>query len=130
MTRGTIRTLFVEDEPDVREIVEVALGLDPEFDVSSFPSGEEALEALQGGTEHFDLALLDIGLPVLTGIELHRLLRCIPGMEDIRTVLITASLLPRDLEKCGSDDILGVIQKPFQAMRLATELRAMMERAA
>lgn len=128
MTRRTIRTLFVEDEPDVREIVEAALGLDPEFEVSSFPSGVEALEALRGGGAYFDLALLDFRLPAMSGLDLHRLLRCVPGMEAIKTVLLTASILPRELEDYGGEQIAGVIQKPFHPLRLASELRVMMER--
>lgn len=132
MTQGTVRTLFVEDEPDLREIVKAALGLDPGFVVSTFPSAEDALEGLHGNNEQFDLALLDIRLPAMSGIDLHHRLRNIPGLERIKTVLMTASLLPRQLPKGFTDprgEVLGVIQKPFHPLKLAADLRAMLTRA-
>ena len=133
MTQGTVRTLFVEDEPDLREIVTVALGLDPGFVVSTYPSAEDALESLHGNSEQFDLALLDVRLPAMSGIDLHHRLRSIPGLERIETVLMTASLLPRQVPKGLTDprgEVLGVIQKPFHPLRLAADLRAMLTRAA
>ena len=133
MTQGTVRTLFVEDEPDLREIVTVALGLDPGFVVSTYPSAEDALESLHGNNERFDLALLDVRLPAMSGIDLHHRLRSIPGLERIETVLMTASMLPRQVPKGLTDprgEVLGVIQKPFHPLRLAADLRAMLTRAA
>lgn len=129
MTEGTIRTLFVEDEPDVREIVTVALGLDPGFEVSTFNSGEEAVHALKTNTRRFDLALLDVNLPLMSGIDLHHKLRRIPGLEAVKTVLLTASILPRDTTGDPRGQVLGVIQKPFHPLRLAADLRAMLARA-
>ena len=132
MTQETVRTLFVEDEPDLREIVNVALGLDPGFVVSTFPSAEAALQALIGNEERFDLALLDVRLPAMSGIDLHHRLRRIPGLEAIKTVLMTASLMPKQPPQQMKDlrgEVLGVIQKPFHPIRLASELRAMLNRA-
>ena len=40
-----IRVLYVDDEPDIREIAEMSLGLDPEFDVRTASGGEAALAA-------------------------------------------------------------------------------------
>jgi CheY-like chemotaxis protein len=128
MTNETIRLLFVEDEPDLREIVEAALRLDAAFAVTSFVSAEDALAAVQGGGSGFDLALLDFRLPAMSGLELHRMLRCVPGLERIKTVLITASILPRNFDESGSG-IVGVIAKPFHPLKLAGELRGMLARA-
>lgn len=129
MTTGTIRLLFVEDEPDVREIVEAALGLDAGFAVTSFVSAEDALAGVQGGGPGFDLALLDYRLPAMSGLELHRMLRCVPGLERIKTVLITASILPANFNE-SSPGVVGVIAKPFHPLKLAGELRDMLARAA
>ncbi len=129
MTQGTIRTLFVEDEPDLREIVQVALGLDRGFEVTTYGSGEEALEAIENGEKSFDLALLDVRLPCMSGIDLHHKLKRIPRLESIKTVLMTASLLPQIKAADPRGEVLGIIQKPFQALRLASELRTMLERA-
>jgi CheY-like chemotaxis protein len=129
MTRTTIRTLFVEDEPDVREIVNVALGLDPDFVLTTFGSSEDALDGLRGNTDRYDLALLDVNLPAMSGIDLHHRLRRLPGLETVKTVLITASILPRDKTGDPRGEVLGVIQKPFHPLRLASDLRAMLAKA-
>lgn len=129
MTQETIRTLFVEDEPDVREIVNVALGLDPDFAVTTFGSAEDAVAAMRDNTQRYDLALLDVNLPAMSGIDLHHRLRRLPGLESVKTVLITAALLPRDRIGDPRGEVLGVIQKPFHPLRLASDLRAMLARA-
>lgn len=132
MTHEIVRTLFVEDEPDLREIVNAALRLDPGFVVSTFPTAEDALAALTNNEERFDLALLDVRLPVMSGIDLHHRLRRVPGLEAIKTVLMTASLVPKQTKSPVKDlrgEILGVIQKPFHPLKLASELRALLNHA-
>ena len=42
---SAIRILHVDDEPDIREIVDLSLGLNPEFEVRACASGEEAIAA-------------------------------------------------------------------------------------
>jgi CheY-like chemotaxis protein len=130
MTEATIRTLFVEDEPDLREIVQAALRLDPGFVVTAFPSAEDALDALQGSDDCFDLALLDIRLPTMSGIDLHHRLRRMPGFQAIKTVLMTASILPQGRASDPRGEVLGVIEKPFHPLRLAADLRKMLARVA
>ena len=45
----TLRVLHVDDEPDIREVVELSLGLDPDLVVRSCASGEEALGSSKTG---------------------------------------------------------------------------------
>lgn len=129
METTTIRTLLVEDEPDLREIVKVSLGLDPGFVVTTYPSGIEALAALRGGTARFDVALLDIRLPMMSGVEFFDHLRRLPGMKELKVIFMTASLTSTDLERVKKRDTLGIIHKPFHPLSLASDIRAMMERA-
>lgn len=44
-----IRILHVDDEPDIREVVEISLGIDPDFVIRSCGSGAEALVLATGG---------------------------------------------------------------------------------
>jgi len=61
----TIRILHVDDEPDIREVVELSLGLDPGFVLQSCGSGKEALAVAAEWQP--DFILLDVMMPVMDG---------------------------------------------------------------
>ena len=65
------RVLVVEDEPTIRRAVGYALRRDG-FDVEEVGDGREALEA---DAEAFDVVVLDLGLPHVSGTEVLRRLR-------------------------------------------------------
>jgi CheY-like chemotaxis protein len=60
-----LRILHVDDEPDIREVVEISLGLDPDFVTRSCASGEEALTVAEEWAP--DVILLDVMMPFLMG---------------------------------------------------------------
>jgi CheY-like chemotaxis protein len=62
---STFRVLHVDDEPDIREVVEMSLALDPEFKLRSCASGADALNATESWPP--DLILLDVMMPVMDG---------------------------------------------------------------
>ena len=62
---SALRVLHVDDEPDIREVVEMSLGLDPDFSIKSCASGADALSASDAW--HPDLILLDVMMPVMDG---------------------------------------------------------------
>lgn len=60
-----IRILHVDDEPDIREVVEISLGIDPDFVIRSCGSGAEALVL---ATEWLpDVILMDVMMPAMDG---------------------------------------------------------------
>lgn len=122
-----LKVLFVEDEPDVRFIVELAMSLDPLMHFRTFESGLAALEAIDAQKDHFDLALVNLRLPFMTGIELHERLKLVPGLQDITTILITASLREMDIAAARRAGIKGHISKPFDAPSLTTQIRQIYE---
>ena len=64
-----IKLVIVEDNPMLRENLELMLGGEPDFTVMAcFATGEEALEGLDSMA--YDLLLADIGLPGISGIDL------------------------------------------------------------
>jgi CheY-like chemotaxis protein len=61
----TIQVLHVDDEPDIREVAEISLGMDSDFKVRSCGSGKEAL--VVAAEWQPDLILLDVMMPVMDG---------------------------------------------------------------
>jgi CheY-like chemotaxis protein len=115
------RILYVDDEPDIREVACLALGLDPDFEVRSCASGLEALDATASWSP--DLILLDVMMPGMDGPETLDALQAKFGDGLVPVVFITARTLPADVERLWSLGAAGVIAKPFDAMKLAGEVR-------
>jgi CheY-like chemotaxis protein len=120
-----LRVLHVDDEPDIREVVEFSLGLDPDLVMRSCASGEEALGVAEAWTP--DVVLLDVMMPVMDGAATLVRLRGNPRTAGIPVVFMTARAQSRELDLLHSLGAVGVIPKPFDPMMLAASLRAHVE---
>ena len=116
-----IRILHVDDEPDIREIVEVSLGLDPGVSTRSCGSGREAIPVAADWQP--DIILLDVMMPVLDGpatfLELQRDART----AGIPVIFMTARAQAREVDRFRALGGVGVIPKPFDPMTLAASVR-------
>ena len=72
----SLRVLHIDDEPDIREVVELSLGLDPAFSVRSCASGADALAMAADWSP--DMILCDVMMPVMDGPATLRALRDLP----------------------------------------------------
>jgi CheY-like chemotaxis protein len=117
-----LRVLYVDDEPDIREVVELALGLDPSLWVRSCSSGTQALAAAADWSP--DIILCDVVMPGLNGPETLARLRACPQTADIPFVFMTSRVQARELEQFKSLGAAGVIVKPFDPMTLADSVRS------
>jgi CheY-like chemotaxis protein len=117
-----LRVLHVDDEPDIREVVELSLGLDPDLVVRSCASGEEALGVVEDWAP--GIILLDVMMPVMDGAATLGHLRSNPRTAHIPVVFMTARAQSRELDLFRSLGAVGVIPKPFDPMALAASLRA------
>ncbi|RJP22618.1 MAG: response regulator [Candidatus Omnitrophota bacterium] len=117
--------LVVEDETDIRELVEYNL-IKNGFRVTCTATGEESL--VNARTLLPDLILLDIMLPRLDGLEVCRTLKNDPQTADIPIVMLTAkgeeSDIVRGLE-FGADDY---ITKPFSPKVLVARVKTVLRR--
>jgi CheY-like chemotaxis protein len=118
---SAVRVLHVDDEPDIREVVELSLSLDPDLKVRSCSSGGDALAT--AGAWLPDLILLDVMMPLMDGPTTLTHLRQSPKTADIPVVFMTARAQPRELEHFVSLGAEGVIAKPFDPMTLAAAVR-------
>jgi len=119
---SSLRVLHVDDEPDIREVVEMSLGLDPEFVIKSCSSGADALAA--SDTWPPDLILLDVMMPIMDGPATLKQLRARPGTTHTPVVFMTARAQPREIEAFVTLGVVGVIPKPFDPMTLANSVRS------
>lgn len=118
---GLLRVLYIDDEPDLREVAQIALELDPTIVVRCCGSGQEGLDAFPDWKP--DLVLLDVMMPQMDGPTTLRAIRNLPGGR-LPVVFISARASERDMEHllaCGAE---GVIAKPFDPMQLAELVRS------
>ncbi len=114
------KILMVDDDADLREALADQLVMTEEFDVFEAGTGAEGLA--KAGEQHYDLVILDVGLPDMDGRELCRLMR----KHDVKCPIIMLTGHVAD-----SDTILGLdagandyIAKPFKLPVLLARIRA------
>src|SRR5664280_2450374 len=105
----------------MRDVVELALGLDSEFVVMSCENGEEALAAVQGWEP--DLIIMDVKLPGMDGSAVLARLRENPDTAKIPMIFITARSPPAERERLMALGAVAVIAKPFYPVKLAETVR-------
>jgi CheY-like chemotaxis protein/HPt (histidine-containing phosphotransfer) domain-containing protein len=123
----TIRILHVDDEPDIREVVELSLGLDPGFMLQSCGSGREALAVAAEWQP--DLILLDVMMPVMDGPATLVQLRENARTASIPVIFMTARAQTRELDRFRILGAVGVVAKPFDPMTLAASVRSYVQPA-
>jgi len=122
-----IRILHVDDEPDIREVVELSLGLDPVFAVRGCGSGTEALTVAADWRP--DIILLDVMMPEMDGPATLVQLRQSAGTADIPVIFMTARAQAREADRFRSLGAVGVIPKPFDPMTLAASVSSYLQPA-
>jgi len=123
----TLRILHVDDDPDMREVVEISLGLDPDLATRSCGSGQEALVAAIDWQP--DIILCDVMMPVMDGPATLMRLRENALTADIPVIFMTARAQTREFDRFRSLGALGVIPKPFDPMTLAASVRSYVQPA-
>ena len=119
------RIILIEDEKDIVELVRYNFRKEG-FDLASFASGREGLEALRRNPP--DLVLLDIMLPDLDGFEICKRLRAEDRLRALPIIFLTAKgeELDRILGlEIGADDY---VVKPFSPRELVARAKAVLRR--
>ena len=118
------RVLYVDDEPDIREIAELALGLDPAFDVRTAASGTEAIAIAREWRP--EIILLDVMMPGMDGPETLSQLRGHPETLHTPVAFVTARAQRNEIQNFATLDAVGVIAKPFDPITLPVQVRKLM----
>lgn len=119
------RIMCVEDDEDIRQVIEIALQHIGQFDVLLCENGEQALAKV--GEYQPDLILLDVMMPVMDGPGTLTALREIPGGKEIPVIFMTAKVQPSEIEYYLSLGALDVIAKPFDPMTLPEQIQSIWE---
>jgi len=121
---GPARVLVVDDEPNIVDVISMALRYEG-FDVASAATGAEALSAVRAQRPH--VMLLDVMLPDMEGFDVARRL----GAERARVpiIFLTARDATEDRVRgltVGGDDY---VTKPFSLEELVARVRALLRRS-
>ena len=115
------RILVVDDEPDIRKVVERSLARDPTFTIRCCASGEAALAEAADWAPH--LILLDVMMPRMDGPTTLARLRTNPATAGIPVVFLTARARSEELEYVATLRANGAIAKPFEPAALREAVR-------
>lgn len=120
------KILIIEDEPDIREILQYSLERDG-FEVALASDGLAGLNMIRKRAP--DLLVLDLMLPGIDGLEICRRLKGDPVTRSIPIVMVTAKGDEADVVLglgLGADDY---VPKPFSPKEVVARVRAVLRRA-
>jgi DNA-binding response OmpR family regulator len=119
-----IKILIAEDEPDIRELITLTLQFSG-YDVVSAKDGLEAVDAAKN--DSFDLILMDVRMPRMTGYEACRILRDNDATKEIPIIFLSAKGQESEVQAgldAGADDY---ILKPFAPDMLTRKIKEVLQ---
>jgi two-component system cell cycle response regulator len=117
--------LYVDDDSDIREIVQMSLSLGGGLEVHTSDGGERAL--LKMKVEKPDLVVLDVMMPGMDGPSLLRRMRSDPELARIPVIFMTAKVSTSETGRLRALSSIGIIAKPFDPMTLGEQVRTLWE---
>lgn len=102
--------LLVDDDPVICELVRMCLDI-PHYHFLEAHNSQDALELYRQHHQEIDLALLDVMLPNVTGVELFHQMKEIN--RAVRCLFVSGSLGTLDLDALRAEGVLGFVEKPF-----------------
>jgi DNA-binding response OmpR family regulator len=122
------RVLIVEDEQDIAGVIKHTLERSGEAEAQIVGSGDAAIRAVTDRPP--DVIILDLNLPVVSGLDVCRILRARADVPRVPIIMLTARTTEDDrvagLEQ-GADDYMT---KPFSLRELSARVRAVLRRGA
>ncbi len=113
--------LYVDDEVDIRDVVEYALEDEDDIALILSESGEDAVEI--NAQQQPELILLDVMMPKMDGPETLRRIRMGASNQNVPIAFITAKIQRSEVAFLQSLGVVDVIEKPFDPNALAERIR-------
>lgn len=122
-----LTVLYVDDDPDIREIAVLSLGLDPGVTAHAADSGRAALDLLDAGLRP-DVIVSDVMMPQMDGPKVLAEVRARAPVAETPVIFITARAQTAEHDRFIALGAKGVIVKPFDPIRLPALVRGLLER--
>jgi two-component system chemotaxis response regulator CheY len=110
------RILIVEDSPTMRQLLVFALKRLKDVEIIEAQDGMDGLRKVS--SDHFDLALVDINMPVMDGLKLISLIRGEDNLREMPIIVITTEGAKEDRERALSLGANEYLTKPIQANKV------------
>lgn len=119
------RILIVEDSPTMRQLLVFALRRLKNVEIVEAQDGMDGLRKVS--SDHFDLALIDINMPVMDGLKLISLIRGEDSLKEIPIVVITTEGANEDRDRALTLGANEYLTKPIQANRVLSVARSLLK---
>jgi two-component system chemotaxis response regulator CheY len=119
------RVLIVEDSPTMRQLLVFALRRLRGVEIVEAQDGMDGLRKVS--SDHYDIALIDINMPVMDGLKLIRLIRGEDALKDIPIVVITTEGAREDRDRALALGANEYLTKPIQANRVLSVVRSLLK---
>ena len=114
---SAVKTIaYVEDNPDNLRLVQLVLEATGRYQVLGAPDGLAGLDLVR--EKRPALALVDLDLPLIDGLELVRRIRSDPDLHAIPLVAVSASVMHRERQRSLDAGCMAFVEKPFDVVVL------------
>jgi two-component system, chemotaxis family, chemotaxis protein CheY len=121
------RILIVEDSPTMRQLLSFALKRLKGADIVEAHDGMDGLRKVT--SDHFDLALVDINMPVMDGLKLISLIRAEDSLREMPIVVITTEGGEEDRQRALALGANEYLTKPIEANRVLAVAKSLLKPA-
>ena len=119
--------LIIDDEEDVRDIIQMGLEMAADWQVITASTGKEGLELAQ--SDRPEVILLDLMMPEWDGKETLKQLKADRNTINIPVILMTAKTQSAIASELAELDLAGVITKPFRPLELPEQITEILNKA-
>ncbi|MBW2235159.1 MAG: response regulator [Deltaproteobacteria bacterium] len=119
------RILIVEDSPTMRQLLAFALKRLKDVEIVEAQDGMDGLRKVT--SDHFDLALIDINMPVMDGLKLVSLIRGEDSIADMPIVVVTTEGASEDRERALALGANEYLTKPIQANKVLSVAKSLLK---
>lgn len=119
------RILIVEDSPTMRQLLVFALKRLKGAELVEAQDGMDGLRKVS--SDHYDLALIDINMPVMDGLKLIRLIRGEEELKSMPIVVITTEGAKEDRERALALGANEYLTKPIQSNKVLAVVRSLLK---
>jgi DNA-binding response OmpR family regulator len=123
VTRAAPLIVVADDDPDIVMLVSAVLAKSG-FEVARATNGTDALELVR--TRGPDLAVLDISMPNLDGIEVLKFVRSNPETAELPVILLSARAQEADVKNGYAVGASKYMRKPFSPSELVAVVRELL----